>query len=1042
MGPAYRVSWVRRGLVRIEGYELHHELGRGGSGQVWAATHAASGADVAVKVLAGASAADPSVVDFLRHEVRAVAALDHPHVVAVLDHGVTGGVPWLVMERVDGPALSRLGPLAFDGQRALLLALLDALAHAHARGVIHRDVKPGNVLVGRAGAVKLADFGLARLRTGGAGHAAPSGGTPAFTSPEQLLGSLGEQGPWSDLYSVGCVAWRLAAGSGPHRARTLGDAVREHVAGATPAFVPRSPVPDGFEGWLRRMLEREPGRRFRRATDAAAALVALPGPPPGPPPVPAQWRAPRRPRRSLPGVGLGLVGLRAAPVVGRGPQQERLWSLLREVASAQRARVVVLHGPPGAGRSRLAEWLACRAHEVGAAEVLVARSEPEVVEGVTAALLAHTGCGASPPDRWPAVLGAWTAQLPGAAGLDGVLVDLFSGKVASATERAGLVVTVLRAMARERPLVLVLDDAGPGAAELLERVVRAAREPLLAVVTTTAEAALPPAFDRLELPPLDRAARRELVRELLGLHGELAAEVEERSGGNPLFAVQLVGDWVARGLLVPRPDGFGLAPGAVVEVPPSLADLGQAAVARVVAGPGEPAAVLAALLGMEVATAEWRAACAAAGVEASDALVDALVDARLARRTREPEGFAFAHGLVRDALVARAAGREVALHRACAAGAADPTRRGLHLVAAGDDEAALGPLLDSLTRAEGEEDYRRALGPLRAREAALGRLGVPPSDERWGVGRLHHARVLRLQGDWIGAEAAGRALVDDADRWGWTVGVRARLELGMVLRARGRADEALEVLRAAEPAARRDRWTFGAWSTRTALVSYDRRELDAARGLATGAVAVFEELGLPVMAAHAHVALSMIEAMAGHRDRVEPHLVAARDAYVRAGSRAGAANTLNNLGEHLRARGELAGAARAYRQSVRAYDEVGSGHGVLPRTNLGLLELDAGRAAAATPILEEGARELERQGRLPLLAVVEVARARAAAELGDGAAFDARAGRAAELVEATRTVDPDAVEWALAAARAWPSDPWRAGVARALAERLRGPPGR
>ncbi|MCA9492552.1 MAG: tetratricopeptide repeat protein, partial [Myxococcales bacterium] len=491
-------------------------------------------------------------------------------------------------------------------------------------------------------------------------------------------------------------------------------------------------------------------------------------------------------------------------------------------------------------------------------------------------------------------------------------------------------------------------------------------------------------------------------------------------------------------ILVADRRGFRLAEGAEAHVPGTLREVGADAVARVVSGAHEPALQVAALLGMDVADAEWRQACAALGVVPADEAVDALIDARLARRTRDPHGLAFAHGLVRDALIARCEdqGRARDAHRACAAAVSDPTRRGLHLVAAGEDEQALEPLLESIDRATGEEDYRRAHRPLIAREEAMARLGIAPDDPRWGVGRLHRARVHRLQGDWPTAEQTLRALVEDGERFGWEVRGRARIELATVLRVRGRVDEALAVLDDARAATVDDVWLRGAWYMRHALLCYDRRLLDEARHSGHQALAVFGHLGLPGMAAHVHVALSMVEAISDHPARVEQHLVAARDAYVRSGSRSGVANTWNNLGELRRSSGDREGAAEAYRTSLQLYEAVGSGQAVLPRTNLGVLELESGRPAEASTILAEGAAELERQGRLPLLAIVEVGLMTCCALLGDGPGFDAHATRVVELLKQTGVVDADASVWARQSAVAWGSDAVRATVALRLARHL------
>ncbi len=141
-------------------FSLEEVIGRGASGEVWRGVHREQGVPVAIKVLSVSRSNDRHVLEAFRNEVHAVAGLDHPGIIAVLDHGVLddtmpeigiAGSPYLVMELATlGSVKHRCGRASWEEARRILSELLDALAHAHARGVIHRDIKPGNVLVGRA----------------------------------------------------------------------------------------------------------------------------------------------------------------------------------------------------------------------------------------------------------------------------------------------------------------------------------------------------------------------------------------------------------------------------------------------------------------------------------------------------------------------------------------------------------------------------------------------------------------------------------------------------------------------------------------------------------------------------------------------------------------------------------------------------------------------------------------------------------------------------------------------------------------------------
>jgi serine/threonine protein kinase len=191
---------------------------------------------------------------------------------------VPAGAPYLVMEYVSGGTLAtRLGKADFPEQRALLLSLLDGLAHAHARRVVHQDIKPSNVLLAEDGP-KLADFGVARAldRDGDRRGDELVLGTPGYMAPEQIRGDAGAIGPWTDLYAVGVLAFTLASGVLPFpRGATPGETMRAQLLGTMRPLVPVGAVPTGFEAWVRRLLDRDPRRRPELAAHAARALLEL-----------------------------------------------------------------------------------------------------------------------------------------------------------------------------------------------------------------------------------------------------------------------------------------------------------------------------------------------------------------------------------------------------------------------------------------------------------------------------------------------------------------------------------------------------------------------------------------------------------------------------------------------------------------------------------------------------------------------------------------------------------------------------------------------
>jgi serine/threonine protein kinase len=277
-------------VIPLGPFELVSVIGKGGMGEVWHAIHRSQDLPVAVKVVTRKHARDPWYLEAFRSEVWAVAALDHPNILRVYDHGLVtpeaaarseklvDGSPWLAMELIRGGSLTRwCGRMPWPVLSDVLLRVLDALGHAHAREVIHRDLKPGNILLGNA--VKLMDFGLAAA-LGGPDGELPSQetevvGTPAYMAPEQVKGAWRDQGAWTDLYALGCLAWTLVTGEPPFGKSPSQRVMIAQCRDDPPPLDAKVTLPPGFEGWCLRLLEKDPQARFRRAADAAWALIQL-----------------------------------------------------------------------------------------------------------------------------------------------------------------------------------------------------------------------------------------------------------------------------------------------------------------------------------------------------------------------------------------------------------------------------------------------------------------------------------------------------------------------------------------------------------------------------------------------------------------------------------------------------------------------------------------------------------------------------------------------------------------------------------------------
>jgi serine/threonine protein kinase/tetratricopeptide (TPR) repeat protein len=256
--------------------------------QVWAAVHQRLGFQAAVKVVVSELASDSHYVDAFFSEARSHAGIEHPSVIRLLDYGHVGGEdvpppdarqgdPYLVMERAEGTLRDRM-PRSYGGLVRVLLEVLDALAYAHARGVLHRDLKPENIL--RVGDhYKLADFGIAQStrldETYDRETLNPTVGTPAYMPPEQLRGATHEFGPWTDLYALGCMTFEMVSGAVPYSGSRLMQIAMAHLEEPVPTLDPRFAVPAALERWIVRLMAKRPRDRFRWAADAAHALVEL-----------------------------------------------------------------------------------------------------------------------------------------------------------------------------------------------------------------------------------------------------------------------------------------------------------------------------------------------------------------------------------------------------------------------------------------------------------------------------------------------------------------------------------------------------------------------------------------------------------------------------------------------------------------------------------------------------------------------------------------------------------------------------------------------
>lgn len=259
-------------------YDIHSELGVGGMATVFRATERALEREVAIKVMSTAAASAPGAFERFRREARMAAALSHPHIVPIYAIGEDPALAWFAMKFIEGRGLDSI--LQKDGAQPVDMVVRTisvvgrALHHAHESGVVHRDVKPANIMVGKDGWVYVTDFGIAKRGDAeGLTQAGTVIGTPAYMSPEQFNG-LPITGS-ADQYSLGVVAFEMLAGRAPFNGPSLGEIMRGHLLEAPPPLrTLRIDVPMAVAECVMKMIEKEPAKRFASLGDAVDALEA------------------------------------------------------------------------------------------------------------------------------------------------------------------------------------------------------------------------------------------------------------------------------------------------------------------------------------------------------------------------------------------------------------------------------------------------------------------------------------------------------------------------------------------------------------------------------------------------------------------------------------------------------------------------------------------------------------------------------------------------------------------------------------------------
>lgn len=1120
--------------MRVGAFELEKKIGAGGMGEIWLAEHIEQGIPAAVKF--DLHPPDDTWREAFLAEVRRIAELDHPNVVHLFDTGLitaaearatkgslAEGMPWLAMELARGGAVADEGnaPKDWDEVLHVTSSLLRALAHSHARGIVHRDIKPGNLLLAgprsslvaqpdgvREARVVLSDFGIGHDRDRPGWMDEQSVGTPRFMAPEMIEANWRDQGPWTDLYQTGILLWRLVCDAYPFAQRKAVQLYRAHLLLPLPEFVPAMDVPDGLETLIRWMLEKDWRLRPSFCQDVLERLEAL-GPPVvgsgaatldvdlddsdaptivGDAPTVLKTKANTDTNTNntstqrtlgpaasfvmdlgLRGAGLGLWGLRPPPLVDRRPERNALWEGLKTVRSTGEPSALVLRGAAGVGKSRLGDWIAAEGHEKGVCRVI---------------RVAHHDV----PDDDHGLAGMYRRELR-LAGLDreesaerfrshlqvedaaqDLLITWVLGaarpedRPPTVSEKLALFRRCLTAWSKDRPLLVVVDDAHHGAmslrlvAALLRRVrklpvffVFTVRDDLLSQrpeESRRLEVLLDgPRATAREVNPLSPADQRQLVRKMLGLEGALASEVERRTAGNPAFAVQLVNSWVRSGELMVGPRGFQLRSGLPKHLPSDLLAVWNARVDELTRDldlPDAQALELAAMAGMDVELRQWRELCEAAGHPLRPSFVGGLLRAHILRADSRMEHVTFTHNGIREAVLERV--RKEGRQRAIASVVADHLwehggesgRLAEVLLLAERLDEATQPLLDAMEDELAQGDLRSSRW-LQQLAETLARLPAAKDDERWGMLWLNWAWLHRLQGQREEADQLAVRAETAARRYGW------KSVLGWSLREAGSTAldsaeyrDAIGYLQEAEGVLEEaGRPESAAWCRQKLGVAFDfTGDFELAEAAYTSCLEVFDaDPKSWVYAASPWLALAQLHQKQGKLDEALRCAEEARWRSERMGQHTNLAHIALLEGEVARYQGDLEAADVHYRASAELYEAFHDPTAVVPTLNLGVVGVLRGQFAETRALMDTLVKRLE--GSPLRAAYARTVLVACCAALNDAWSFTTHYEALTAFLDKSGVADPDIVKLATIAAEQATDDAIRDRALRLRDQQLR-----
>ncbi len=971
--------------LRLGHHELLERLGSGAMGVVWLARDVRDGSSVALKVLT----ADAGGRRF-RREFKAALRLDHPHVVRVLEMG-SGSIEgadrlWFTMEFVAGTTLraiidrdasgwppERNSPEWLAARLSLLHQVALGLAHCHAHGVLHRDLKPTNVLVGDDGIARLADFGLARMDAGpsslsGAGQLI---GTVAYMSPEQARG--GPLDARSDLHGLGALMHEVATGQPAFSAEDLPALLMQVLFRSPPD--PREANADldpAFAELAMRCLAKEPDARPPSAQAIASEIRAI-----------ARSR----------GIELGAVpaapaAARLRPLtprfVGRAREREALRSALERARAAP--VIVTVSGRSGAGKTRLVDELRMDAALAGF-QVVACSAQPAprplgvLREALTVAAAEARAAASTDADDvvrhdvrlLGSVLPDLIEQGADSAGGGAAPAPADRLRVAWAAE------AVLARWFEQGPRMLVLDDlqwAEALSASVIERLVENLQGPALLVAIFQDDAAEPrPPADRLrsqlagttggfaiELGPLDAADVGRVVESMLGRApaADVVAQVRRATGGLPRHVEQLVRELALLGGACADGDGLALTLPATT----SLADLCASDATRshlAALGPTARRVVMAVMLAGRGVSVRTLGLALALDEDALLDEVEALVGAGILRDGPGPDAVSLAHEHVRQALSAASSTDEMSAMRGLLARALE-----------GDDAA-------------GRDQHRIAELDLASGAIAHALRTVPPSAEAFAAAGLHAAAIERYE-----------ALIALAVTAGETPPALARKRRAELLGQAGRTQDAMAAMRgmASDPsmvevlpprdALRLEAFYLMLLTRHAEAAEVLERALQAARAAshASGTVRALSVLGT-------------VEDRRARRERSQAlHDQAVSEARAR-GSELDLAMALTNLAVTALRHGRTAAATPAYEEAATLFDRAGDPlHAANCRAGLAAALLSREEPGACLPIAREALAAMRRAVDVRGLSRVLELMGLASIDLGDVEAAEAHLGEA------------------------------------------------